>query len=500
MPSRSRVGAELVLALVVFAAALGIYSLNGHQGYLFRDDAVFVYGGQQLARGVPPYVSTFEAKLPLATLLCGGGVLLAQALGQDDLLVVRFLFLGLGALCVVAVHLLARELLGSRQAGLLAAAVFVGFWGYGLHALSGPHAKAPMVLFESLSLLLAARRRWFAAALAGSCAFLFWQPMLVYALAPVALAVLQPGPGGSRWRSLLAATGGAALPVALLLCLFLAMGGLREMIEAAFVFNLTHLERVPRSLADHLAAAARVVRLGFPWMGVPIVLGLLTTCALYPWRLARSGGSARRLLREDPWAALLVTFPLPVAWSLRDFQSYPDFFVFLPYVALGCAALLHLAFESFEARGWLPPRARRPALLLVCAALVALAGFQYAQQRRDLLPLQRQWAEHVGRLAREGSLVSIGVPEALVLLHRTNPNPYVQVCCGMTGWIDARTPGGLDGWLMEIHRGNPGVILMELGRGHAARRLEVLLGSEYRKLPVGHWMAYVRNAPGAPGS
>lgn len=497
-PRGGRLGA-LLLPLAVGLAAGGLYALVGHEGTLRRDDALFVYSGQQLAQGVPPYVSTFHAKPPLAVFLCGLGVAVADAVGADDLVVVRYLFLLLAALSAVAVHLLAAELFRSRAAGLVAAAVFVGFWGFGVPALSGPHAKAPMVLLQGLSLWLAARRRWFGAALCGSLAGLVWQPMAIYALVALGLAALQSPPGAPRRRSVGRALGGAALPPLLLLGFFLVFGGLREFVEDTLLFNLVYLERQQELPFGPFWAALRALEEGYARMKIPFVVGLLATCALLPWRLARWRGSPRRMMREDPFAALLLTFPVAVAWSLLDFQGYPDHYVFLPYAAVGCAGLVHGLLRALADRGWLPARGRAGALALLLAVLILSAGQQYRESRGVGLLRQRAWAANLAELAGpEGSIVSLGVPQALVLLRRTNPNPHVFLCCGMIGFLDARTPGGFDAWLQQIADEAPAAIVLERLRGRVGLRLAPRLASGYQGLRLGEWSAFVRRGDASP--
>ncbi len=481
---------------------MGLYSLNGRHGNLFRDDAIFVYSGQQLAQGTPPYVSTFHAKTPLSPILCGLGVLLGRALGTDDLAAVRFVFLFISSLTAVAVYFLAVALFESRLTGVVAALVFVSFWGFGLHAFSGPRPKAPMVLFEALSLFLAARRKWFWSALCGSFAFLVWQPTAVYAAASVALAATQSESWAQCKRNVIRALSGAALPLLLILLFFAVLGGLLDFLADTVIFNLFYLERQHQTFPDRITAVLEAINTGYTMMRIPIFIGFVTLCAMYPWRLAHNGWSVRRLLRDDPFAALLVTLPAPVVWSLLDFQRYPDFFVFLPYVAVACAGLLDLTTRAISARGWLPPIARRSVLAAVCVTLVVASAFQYTAGRRVDLRVQREWAERIAQIAGpEGTIVSLGVPQVLVLLNRTNPNRHVFLCCGIWNWIGASTPGGFEAWIRQIAEDRPAVILLEHLRGPVGRHLARWLRG-YQGIRVGDWAAHVRLAEGseAPGA
>ena len=51
---------SLLIALVLFLQ----FSIDD---VLKRDEAIYAYGGQQLAEGVAPYASVFDPKTPLAT-------------------------------------------------------------------------------------------------------------------------------------------------------------------------------------------------------------------------------------------------------------------------------------------------------------------------------------------------------------------------------------------------------------------------------------------------
>jgi hypothetical protein len=479
---------QWLLPIGVFLVAAGLFALRGHEGELIRDDSVYLYSGQQLARGVPPYLSTFDAKTPMAPILCGVGALLGDALGVESVLAVRVFFLGLSALCAVALYLLALELLRSRWAGVIAALVFVGFWGFGTHALSGPRAKTPMVLFEILCLLFAARRSWGLATGFGWLAFWTWQPAGLFPAAATAVALLGAGGGPEFWRRLRLCALGAAVPLAGILLLFLALGGLRELVQDAFVFNFGFLERTSAPWAQKLWKPFSVIGRAYTRMQVPIWLGLASVFALYPWRLSKHDWSPRRWLAHDPFALLLVTYPIPFLWSFKDFQDYPDFFIFLPYVALGFAALVGLVLQR------LPQRAQHSLLLTLALGLVGASADQYWSQRSYELREQREHATQVAALAGPDSrIVSIGAPQSLVLLRKTNPNPYIFLCCGIEKWIAAGRPSGLGGWLRQITDARPDAIVVGAKARWLLKPYRGFPGQPYRPTQVGSWTVYSRS-------
>ena len=162
---------KLSLPLVILVLAALVYSMYGFEGVLLRNYSIYLYSGHPLAEGAPPYVSVFDHKGPLPPMLAGVGVMLSKWLSWDDIYTVRLIFFATGCLTVVAVYLLGKNVFRSQVAGLFAALTFLGFYGYAQPATSGPEPKTPMVLFQTLSLLLATQKRWFWARFFDSLAF-----------------------------------------------------------------------------------------------------------------------------------------------------------------------------------------------------------------------------------------------------------------------------------------------------------------------------------------
>ena len=111
---------RLVLAaqiLLVLAVAVLVYTRFGINDLLYRDEAIYAYGGQQLVEGVPPYVSIIDPKTPLATVLSGAAVAVGRAIGIDDVYAIRVGFFILTCLTLVAGFVAASLLTGSAVAG-----------------------------------------------------------------------------------------------------------------------------------------------------------------------------------------------------------------------------------------------------------------------------------------------------------------------------------------------------------------------------------------------
>jgi len=215
--------------------------------------------------------------------------------------------------------------------------------------------------------------------------------------------------------------------------------------------------------------------------------------------------SLRDVLAKDAFAPILLSFPALILWSLIDFQNRKDFFVLLPYVAIGFGVVLDLAvcrIGRLEGAA-LPGGTQRVLTIGLCIALVTLAVTNESlgpmDKRREEFDQQRQAAMDIeDRFGSDAKLVSIRAPELLVLQHRTNPTPYAFMSKGIANHIDANTPGGFEGWLRELGTYNPDVIAVQGGGGiHAGthnRELISWLNSNYREERVGPWTLYVRTS------
>ena len=491
-----------LVALLVFLISVIVFSVYGFEGTLVRDDAIILYGGQQLAEGVPPYLSIFDNKTPLAPLLSGVGVSVASLLDLDDILAVRITFLVFCSLAPVGLYLLGSALFNSQRVGLLTAFTFVGYSGFGIHAASGPREKALMITFVVFSLLFIARRKWFWAGVLSSIAFLTWQPAAIYALIVIFLALVQSETGRARVRNTILAVSGILAPVVIVSLYFWSQGAFQDFFDGAILFNLFYLERLPQSLWNHIIRPIEVVIKNYRSTAFSILIGFLMVLVIYVWRLRLYKSSLLKLIRKDNFSALLLTFPLIVIWSLLDFQRYPDFFVFLPYVAIGFGWLLYIAYDSLLKIKVNGPVTQKLIFITLCAVLLGSAATQYYTMERDELLQQRRWAERIeSQLAPGDKIVSIGIPQALVLLHRTNPSRYITFSAGFDNWIEAKTPGGFEGWLEELEEYDPSVILLAQPKGRFAPLPAHMpltidwLRSRYQEVRIGDWRLYVKDNP-----
>src|SRR5215207_8622345 len=543
---RVPVGVTLVL---IFALAAVVSSWYGLGGGISRDGAVYLYSGQRMAEGVPPYVSVFDHKGPLAPMLAGAGVMLSKLLNTDQIMTVRVVFFLMGCLAVVSAYLLGSSLFKSQRAGIFAALTFLGFFCFARYATAEPEAKTPMLLFEVLALLLTSQKRWFWAGLCGSLAFLVWQPMAVFPFVSFVLAVTRPRE--ERFKAALRAAAGILTPLVVVVTYFYSYDALDDFLDGFVLFNFLYIVRGQAPLGLHLAGAAFNIALPYSTMLVPILLGLVMILRLY-------------FLKPFPYrfAPIVLSFPAPVLWSLRDFQLADDFYVFLPYAAIGFGALLALAIDRAKPAQLLAmllstaillapvlwflqnfqlPDGSYVFLLFAAVGFGALLAFAVHRAKTLLLPAsllnlvlltvalantfdevsataadrlkgtdislnqQREGALAVEeRLGEAARLASINSPQVLVLLHQENPNPYLWLTAGVDRAIEARTLRGFEGWIRQLEASDPDAIAF-FGEGQTltptchlspAHRHDIYdwLRPRYQAEKMGPWWIYVKNS------
>jgi hypothetical protein len=463
------------LALVVAALLFTQFSIEGN---LSRDEAIYSYGGQQLADGVPVYQGIFDPKPPLPTFLTALGVGAGRLTGADELYAMRYEFLLFSLLTVGAMYLLGLRLWRSPLAALAGAVTFVLFKGFATDALAGPDAKTPGVLLSVVALVLLVERRWFWAAFAGSLAFLDWQPLGIYMLVAIVAAFVL---GEARWRQAARAIAGAAIPLAATVVYLAIAGDLSQFVEASFTFPATGLQRDPVTFWQRLTAIVNVVnehyRLGrvLLWGGLAVLPVVLL----------------RRRVERPAMSMVLVTLLGFVALTLTDFQGYPDLFPLLPYAAIGIGGVVAVAVAE---------RGRLAAVTAVAAMAVLgfLAFHSYLStiEKGPPLSLERAYADRVERLLAPGErLYALGDPTLLVLTGERNPTRWIYLGSGVDEWAIKHDFGSFGRWKAEIRAVSPPVIVMNTWVSPRAERMAAWLTRTYGPVTqVGTWRFYVKPA------
>jgi hypothetical protein len=463
--------------LVVGTVALLVFALHGFDGPLDRDLGVFTYGGEHVAQGVPPYAAIFNSVGPLSEALPGLAIWIGAHLGIGPVSAERHLFVVLAAGCCAVLHLLARDVLGSRAAGFVAAAVLLTFQDFAALASDGPREKTAMVLLLLVTLVLLTRRRWAAAGVTTALATLTWQPVLAVAVVAAVVAVV--GGRTGRVRAAIAFVAGGAATTAVFAGWFLARGDLRTAVEGFVVVNAEYT-RQPSLLTE-----PGVIRT-FLWEAYHASL-LLVPIGLLALFVA-TGCAVRRSL---PLVVVGAAGLAATAWTVAVINGPPDLFVLLPFAALGVAA----AVVAIAARVTRP--VGRAVVAAVTLAAVVAAGTSAVRTRDDSLERERADVRDVLAAAPAGATVlSINAPEVLALSGRSNPTPYQVFDRAMDGYLQANWPGGLHGYARWIARTRPTLVAFSAGR-HQRWPVRVLR-RDYWLAGRGHaWGWYVSRTAGA---
>lgn len=470
--------------------SMGIYALYGFDGWLYRDDAIYVYAGQRFVEGIPPYVSIFDHKTPLASILSGLFILGGRLLELDDLFSTRLGWWFMGGLTGGFMFLLGRQLYRSASAGLLAALALTGFWSFGREMVSGPHAKNPFVLLQVAFFYFAGRGCWGRAGFAAALATWNWQPGVVFVIAAMVFPLLQNGQREEKLKDLARAALGIAVPTAFLFGYFIFKGALVPLIDGSVFFNLVHLDRHPFELMTRLREPVEALFHGYRMMAVPGILGLLYIL----WKGHTVYHSKEPGNGQWPmWAPIMVSLPIFLLLTFLDFQGTDDLYPILPYMVAGIAgagvSLSHWAVA-------LPPLARvqpRHLTILLACLMGVSSMILYKTTSEDGIEAQVVSARQVIEYFPEDRQVaSIGLPELLVLTGLTNPNPYLFIFGGVDRKIMEEWPGGITGFVDDLTASGVEVIGVGQTEGDNRDLLFQALELQYLKHRFGYFDVYVR--------
>jgi hypothetical protein len=467
----------LVPAIAV--VSIVVYTLHGFHGTLTRDLGVYSYAGQQVADGVAPYLGILNRAGPLAHALPGVGALLARLGGWDDVVTMRVEFMLIATACVCTCYVLGRDLFRSRGAGLVCAGTLLAFHGFIQYASNGPREKTPMTLFVLIALWAVTRRWWFTAGVCVSLAMLCLQTAFFSTFVAVVVGALLLAHGG-RWRALVRVALGGLTPVAVLAVWFALAGSLRATIDAFYTINARYT--VPNPITEKLDQVWLDMHSAYGvtvWLllGGMVALVLCSLPALS--RRRREAGPALTVL-----PAMTAGLVVGLAWTLRDYDAWPDLFPVLPFSAVGVGAVFALVERRLTRR-----TATVTAVALSVAATVLAVVFSVSM-RDDTLDVQRHDTDAVlAQLPKGATIISIEAPQPLVLTRRTNPTRYQMFRNGLQHYMDDTWPGGLDGFKRDLLARHPDLIAVGETVSHTWRAsIEpdyVYIGSA----PVWDWYA-----------
>ena len=451
---------QLFVFLLVLAGA--VYSLLGFQGTLYFDDAFYIQGGRFIVEGTPPYASFLATKTPLSQFIAAFALLLGRKFGAGDILSVRIIFFILSSLGAASIYLLGRQLFDSNRLGIIACLTFLGFYGFGRHAASGPRPKGPLILFESLTLFLAARRDWFWSAFFGGLMTLTWQPTLIYPAFVIYLSFVQSPAGEERKKNLGRAAAGFSLPILVLSAYMLKKGAFRQMIKDTLYYPVTLLERGSNTFSQRLLQPILTVELDYTDMSLPILLGFVMMIVLIVWRLSAHQYKLKDFINQDPLAALSVTFSVLVVWSILDFQGFADLYILLPGLALGFAWMVELLVAGISSQ---KETANISILvfIFVCLSLAGFAGRLYTRNSNNVLEKQTAVAEKIAERYLQDPddyIFTVGVVSYHVLIDSRHSGRYFNLIDAQNKVIEHEYPGGFKKWMKDNMSGDPAAIIV----------------------------------------
>jgi hypothetical protein len=254
---------------------------------------------------------------------------------------------------------------------------------------------------------------------------------------------------------------------------------------------VTGLARGHTTVASRIDEIVTVARHGYGKARVLFWLGLAALPVLLAVRILRTRPPLREALADPLACVVLPSFAIVAVYSLIDFQGYSDLYPALPYAALGVSGLVALAVEAAPSTAL-----RRAATAGGVIGVVLLAGhslWQYARGNKDHgLAAQRATAATVERVLDPGdTLYALGDPMPLVLTGRRNPSRFIYLTSGVGRWKVRHTDGRLAGWMEEIRRAHPTVIVVHHWTTPLATRVRDQLAQRYDHGTVGDWHVYV---------
>jgi hypothetical protein len=181
---------------------------------------------------------------------------------------------------------------------------------------------------------------------------------------------------------------------------------------------------------------------------------------------------------------LLIAPLIYLGFCLVNFQSGPDLIPLFPFIGLFAGWCL---VNAGGKRMWLG--FARPLPVLALIALTALILFRAVTFKVDsgvtLQDQDRQVAAIGALLGPEDRIYVHGAVEILVLLNRSNLNPYIFLDRGKDDWVARRMPGGFRGIIDEMETQAPKVVaLSRMGKVAHRAELEQWVGEHYDKIEL----------------
>jgi hypothetical protein len=449
--------------IVAFSAV--VFSWYGLELPLYRDNAIYLYSAQRLLEGVPPYISIFDVKTPLTSFVTALLLIPSQSIFDEPLHGVRVGYMVIVTATALLTYRLSVRMFDRSGTALFAPLAMLGFQGYIVMAAVGARPKVLLLLFMLFLLIFLWDRRWFAAGLASALCFFTWQPSAIVLIAALVFAFVTWRQDGLRAPVRL--LGGFILVTAVLSAYFIYKGAFREFLDGSFLVHLFFLERTSGQI--QISNIVYWIKAGFPFSSSLIVLGLICIVPYFASDVWKEWTKNRTAGPELAYLLMLVMFTV---WSMLDFQGYPDFFVFLPFAALGIQLILQNLSSVFGEMFDFGARYRGFAaqLVLVCF-LLAAPYFAFVRSGAAAGPTLSDQIVHIegiisgalggGDIGNKRVLV-LEVPEIPALLRLENKTPFIVQMDGVDRYLASKFSNGIQGWFDAMEAGGPDLLIIRI--------------------------------------
>jgi hypothetical protein len=469
-----------------FLGVIGLtaYIVHGLECKLPRDNAIYYYSAQQLLKGVPPYVSIFDIKTPMTTFFSGIGVGLANLVGFDELIAVRLLFITAGLFTIIIIYRITIYLWRDRWTALVSCLIYLSFDALIFHTVAGSRPKVLVLFFEVCAIYAIMRKSWTLVGILGALAALTWQPASVILIAGAIYAVFDK----DRKTAFVYIFVGAVIPIGLNIAYFVCAGALQDFVEGSLIIHLTYFGD-GESFCNNIRSMKSAIGRGYPLTSVFVKVGfvaffVITICS---FRRKESTG-----IVNDRMRLVALVYIFFVFWSFIDFQSYPDWFPLLPFVALGFARAVAIALRLIE-RNVTGSKLIKAGLVLACVVLVFTVSAKGRAGKGNFRSVENESNSVLKAYGAKNSVVSIGAPAFLALTKTRNPSPYIVINSGIDRYVDAKIEGGIQGWVDKLEYLNPKLIVMGQTEGELLSPLFLWVKRNREAFKLGEWMIWVKH-------
>jgi hypothetical protein len=491
-----------VICLCAFVFAVGVMLAHRPWSQIeVGDEAIWDYIAQSIVRGQVPYRDIVEIKTPLSAYLGALAIVGGKLLGLRDVIAIRALHVVLVGLLSAITFLVGERYLKSRLVAVIALLIPLASWHFAEWMAAGTEPKLSMTLFGMLALWLFSKDKPFWAGFCSMLACLCWQPGLLFTGA----IVLGASKYLTSWRDgrAVKVLAGAALPLAILLLYFFSVRALRELWDWTIRYNYdVYAPQTRRGYGDSLIHLWRVLLRVFR---SGIVLVVMSAIGLVMFGVERMRGRWRKAPPEagDWFSEVLLIPPLVyLAFCVVNFQSGPDLIPFFPFIGLFAGWFVVDASRLLD--NWLLTRncslrllpRLAPALVVVLILGFALRSSVVSafEHRPKLKDQDAAFKVVSSRLANDDRIYVHGTTELLVLLNRTNMNPYLFLDRGKDDYIGWKLGGGFERVIDQMESLAPRVVaLSRLAKVVHRADLEEWVSTHYDELDVpGYDGIYIR--------